>query len=68
MDITKVITTLHKALNMIKGFTAGYSTDTFGDGYMMIEYDGVRYAVKLEEIKTPSEDPADDLERLRYLV
>lgn len=68
MDAREIITKLHEVLNMIKGFTAGYSSATFEDGYMMIEYNGKRYVVKLTEIQNPSENPVDDLDRLRWLV
>ena len=53
-----LIDKLHCALNMIKDFAAGYSTATASDGYIMIEYKGERYAVKI--IKMEEEDQKKD--------
>lgn len=64
----ELIAKLHEVLNMIKDFRAGYSTKNAGDGYMMVEYKGKRYAVKIEEIKNPSENAVDDIDRLQYIV
>ncbi len=64
----EIVARLHEVLNMIKDFTAGYSTKNAGEGYMLIQHKGKRYAVKITEIKTPSEDAFDDIDRLEYLV
>ena len=62
----EVITALHKVLNLLKDFGAGYSTETFLDGKMVIEYKGVRYFLKIEKIGCPSEKMTKDIEKLRY--
>lgn len=62
----EVITALHKVLNLLKDFGAGYSTETFHDGKMVIEYSGVRYFLKIEKIECPSEKMTKDIEKLRY--
>ncbi len=64
----EIVVRLHEILNMIKDFTAGYSTKNAGDGYMLIQHKGKRYAVKITEIKNPSEKAIDDIDRLEYLV
>lgn len=68
MDMRAIIIKLNAVLNFIKGFTAGYSTETFKDGYMLITYEGKRYAVKITEIENPSENAFDDIRKLKYLV
>lgn len=62
----KVIIALHEALNMLKGFVAGYSTATFRDGKMVIEHEGVRYFLKIEKIDHPSENISKDIDKLKY--
>lgn len=64
----ELIGKLHEVLNLIKDFTAGYSTRNMDKGLMMIQYKGKRYAVKVSEIKNPSENAIDDIDRLEYLV
>lgn len=64
----EIIARLHAVLNMIKDFSAGYSTKNAGDGYMLIQRKGKRYAVKITEIENPSENVVDDIDRLEYLV
>ena len=64
----EVITKMHEVLNQVKGFEAGYSTKTMDDGYMLIEYKGKRYAVKLKEIKNPHENPIKDIDDLQYYL
>lgn len=60
---------LHRILNQIKGFdNVGYSSQTIDDGYMMMDYCGKRYAVKIVEIKDPSIDPFYDLKRTHYYL
>ena len=62
-----VIDKLREVLNCVKGFdNVGYSGRTAPDGYMMLDYNGKRYAVKLVEIKNPSLDPFRDLDRVQY--
>lgn len=68
MDMRAIITKLNEVLNLIKGFTAGYGSDTFRDGYMLLTYEGKRYAVKITEIENPSENTFDDIRNLKYLV
>ena len=65
----KVIHRIHEVLNMVKGFdNVGYSSDTVGDGYLMIDFEGKRYAVTLVEIPNPSEDPFKDMKDIRYKI
>ena len=64
----ELIGKLHEVLNLIKDFSAGYSTRNMDKGLMMIEYKGKRYAVKVSEIKNPSENPFNDVDNLEYLV
>lgn len=64
----KIIRALHRVLNLMKDFTAGYSSKNMGKGLMLVEYEGKRYAIKVVEIENPSESPLDDLDRLEYLV
>lgn len=63
-----IIIKLGEVLNLAKGFTVGHSADSFKDGYMLIEYEGKRYAVKIAEIPNPSEDIFEDIRKLKYLV
>ena len=46
----EVIEKIHKALNMIKDFKAGYKGSDAQNGYMLIEHKGRRYAVKMVEM------------------
>lgn len=64
----ELIGKLHEVLNLIKNFSAGYSTRNMDKGLMMIEYKGKRYAVKVSEIKNPSENPFTDVDNLEYLI
>ena len=64
----EIITKMHEVLNNVKGFEAGYSTKTMDDGYMMIEYNGKRYAVKMKEIKIPNANPMKDIDDLQYYL
>ena len=64
-----VISKICKILNEVKGFdNAGYSTETACEGYMMLDYNGKRYAVKLVEVDNPSEDPFKDMKDIRYKI
>ena len=64
----KIIQALHRVLNLMKDFTAGYSTKNMDKGLMIVEYEGKRYALKVVEIENPSERSVDDFDRLEYLV
>lgn len=62
----EVIIALYGVLNLLKGFGAGYSSETFREGKMVIEHEGVRYFLKLEKIDRPSEKISKDIDKLRY--
>lgn len=64
----KIIQALHQVLNLMKDFTAGYSTKNMDKGLMIVEYEGKRYALKVVEIENPSKRAVDDFDRLEYLV
>ena len=64
----KIIQALHRVLNLMKDFTAEYSTKNMNKGLMIVEYEGKRYALKVIEIENPSESAVDDFDRLEYLV
>lgn len=57
-----VIDKIYRILNAVKGFTAGYSSDTAAKGYFYIEYEGKAYAVKIAEM--PMEDGESGFSRL----
>lgn len=61
-----VITQIYTVLNMAKGFSAGFSTETFRDGKMAFDYNGKRYFLKIEEVPNPSENMAKDLHMIKY--
>ena len=64
----KIIQALHQVINLMKDFTAGYSTKNMDKGLMIVEYEGKRYALKVVEIENPSKRAVDDFDRLEYLV
>lgn len=64
----KIIKALHQVLNLMKDFTAEYSTKNMDKGLMIVEYEGKRYALKVVEIENPSENAADDIDRLEYII
>ena len=64
----KIIQELHQVLNLMKDFTAGYSTKNMDKGLMIVEHEGKRYTLKIVEIENPSERAVDDFDRLEYLV
>ena len=66
--VRTLIHKIHQTLSVIKDFETGYSSKTVGDGYMLIEYQGKRYAVKIVEIETPSESISKDIDRVQYWV
>lgn len=60
-----LIVELHKALNMLKDFIAGYSSKHSAQGYMYINYKGIPYGVKIVKL---SEAPVtDDDEHFKLL-
>lgn len=61
----ELIIKLHTALCLLKDFSAGYSSDTFMDGLMMISYKGKNYAVKIVEMDE-NEDPFDAVNCTKY--
>lgn len=63
-----LINHLHTVLNRLKGFGAGYSSESAPDGYIVIEYNGKRYAGKFTEIENPSKDSVTDVKNVRYMV
>lgn len=66
--VHELITKIHQVLSLVKDFRVGYSTKSIDDGYMLIEYKGKRYAVKVAEISNPSENIFDDMDRVQYCV
>lgn len=48
MDTRNIIHQLHNLLNMIKGFSAGYTSSN--DQEMLIEKEGVVYKISIETI------------------
>ena len=68
MNDMEIITKMHEVLNNVKGFEAGYSTKNMDDGYMLIDYNGKRYAVRLKEIKNPNDNPIEDINYLQYYL
>lgn len=51
-----MIKELCRALWLIKDFEAGYKGSDAEDGLMVIEYKGMRYAVKMVEMSTTDQD------------
>ena len=64
----KIIKALHQVLNLMKDFTAEYSTKNMDKGRMIVEYEGKRYSRKVVEIENPSENAVDDIDRLEYII
>ena len=64
----EVITRIHEVLNNVKGFEAGYSTKTMDDGYMLIDYNGKRFDVRMKEIENPNDNPIKDIDDLQYYL
>lgn len=62
-----IILQLHTVLNMCKGFEAGYSSASLGNGKMLVVYEDKRYVLELREITNPSENVMDDLKRIWYM-
>lgn len=65
-----VVSEVHKVLNQIKGFEAGYSSSTADDGYMLIRKDGRSYAVKITEMpeRIQSMDVFDQIDQVKYYI
>lgn len=62
---------IHKILEILnecKNFSAGYSGDDAPNGYMMIEYNNVRYAVRIIEMPQCAQKASglDALESVPY--
>ena len=57
----KLIFKLHEVLNMIKGFTAGYTSSNKNS--FIMDYENKRYKVTLEEIPEPNEEMYEDIEK-----
>ena len=65
--MSELIQKIYRVLTEIKGFNAGYSSETSKDGKMIIEYKGERYAVLIEKMgKSVEEDAFDALKRLKH--
>jgi hypothetical protein len=65
--MSELIRKIFCVLKEIKGFNAGYSSETSKDGKMIIEYKGERYAVLIEKMgKSVEEDAFDAMERLKH--
>lgn len=55
----KLIRQIHLILNMMKGFSAGYTTGC--KDKMLLIYEGDTYVVSFTKIENPSEDPYEDI-------
>lgn len=62
----ELIDKLQVILTEVKDFEAAYSTETFADGRMLVEYKGKRYFAKFEEVENPDADIHKDIDRLKY--
>jgi hypothetical protein len=51
-------------MNLIKGFTVGYSIN---DEKMLFEFEGKRYVAEFREIEDAKENIFDDMRRIKYL-
>lgn len=52
----EMINNLCRALWMIKDFEAGYKGSDASNGFMVVSYKGIRYAVKMVEMCTTDQD------------
>ena len=52
----EVISNLNKALSLIKKFKSGYRGSDAYEGYMVIEHNDKRYAVKLVEMNNADQE------------
>lgn len=64
-----LIDKIYRILNACKGFEAGYSSDTFSDGYFYIEYEGKAYAVKVAEMPMKeNESSSSRVGKVQYYI
>lgn len=64
-----LIDKIYRILNAVKGFNAGYSSDTAAHGYFYIEYEGKAYAVKIAEMPMKEgESSCDRLGKVQYYI
>ena len=56
---------LFECINLLKDFSAGYSSSTFYDGLMMINYKGINYAVKIVKMDEQG-DPMEAVNQIQY--
>lgn len=67
--MAQLIDKIYRILNACKGFSAGYSSDTAGQGYFYIEYEGKAYAVKMVEMPMKdNESSFDRLGKVQYYI
>ena len=65
--MTELIRKISCILGEIKDFNTVYSSKTIGDGKMIIEYKGTRYAVFIEEMgKCDDEETFRAINRLQH--
>lgn len=66
----RTVIEIHKVLNQIKGFNAGYSSLTADDGYMLICKDGRSYTVKITEMPEHIQnmDLFDQIDQVTYYI
>lgn len=66
----RTVIEIHKVLNQIKGFDAGYSSSTADDGYMLISKDGRSYAVKIAEMPEHIQNMNlfDQIDQVKYYI
>jgi hypothetical protein len=63
----ELIQKICRILCEIKDFNAGYGGKSIGDGKMVIEYKGTRYAVFIEEMgKCDDEETFSAINKLQY--
>lgn len=60
----KLFWEIHKVMNLIKGFTVGYSGN---DCKMMFDFEGKRWVAEFHEVENPSVDMVEDMRRIKYL-
>ena len=64
-----LIDKIYRILNACKGFSVGYSSDTFSDGYFYIEYEGKAYAVKIAEMPMKeNESSSSRVGKVQYYI
>jgi hypothetical protein len=55
---------IYDIMNNIKGFGVGFSNE---EKKMLFDFNGKRYVAEFREVENPSEDPCDDMRRIKYL-